>query len=317
MTETQSTAWSQYQEAEIKEKAVGFVRILGLVQLIVGLVGIGAGLFLIASGLLPYINVEIGLANALSIIVLQGLPVLLFGGLLFNVGRAILSLDTWAFSWVMYGNVIVAVLYFLIGGWLPFLLIGNAIAFVLLFTPGARAYWWQLFREDLGPRMKELRYSLYLIRRSPLVVGGVIIIVGYVVIALTVHLWAPYGPTERIWTETLRPPSPNHIWGTDQNGGDIFSMVMWASRIDLRIALSVVAVALIIGTLVGAAAGYFGGAVDEIVMRITDVFFAFPGLILAMAIVAESANVRSEPSGTPSAILEMIMLKFFFNSSAR
>ncbi|MHA2192331.1 MAG: ABC transporter permease [Candidatus Thorarchaeota archaeon] len=268
MTETSSQAWSDYQ-AVLEEKAVGLVKILGIVQAIVGLSGIGAALVIMASGILPYINLEMGLANALYIIVIHGIPVFLFGALLFNVGRAILTLDTWAFSWVMYGNLIVTVLYVLIGGWLPFLAIGNLLAFALLFSPGARAYWWQL-----------------LIRRSPLVVGGVIIIVGYVVIALTVHLWAPYGPTERIWTETLQAPSATHLWGTDQNGGDIFSMVMWATRIDLRIALSVVSVSLIIGTLVGAAAGYFGGAVDEIVMRITDVFFAFPGLILAMAIVA-------------------------------
>ncbi|UCH05974.1 MAG: ABC transporter permease [Candidatus Thorarchaeota archaeon] len=153
-------------------------------------------------------------------------------------------------------------------------------------TPAARSYWWALFVEDTRPRIKEIRYSLYLVRRSPLVVAGIIILIGYVLIAIFVPYFAPYGPEERIWTETLQPPGPNHIWGTDPNGGDVFSMVMWATQIDLKIAVSVVAVALAIGTLIGVAAGYFGGAVDEIVMRITDVFFAFPGLILAMAIVS-------------------------------
>ncbi|MFX1603703.1 MAG: ABC transporter permease, partial [Promethearchaeota archaeon] len=104
--------------------------------------------------------------------------------------------------------------------------------------------------------------------------------------AIFVPFFAPYGPTERVWTETLQPPGGTHIWGTDQNGGDIFSMTMWATRIDLEIAITVVAVSLAIGTLIGVAAGYFGGAVDEVIMRITDVFFAFPGLILAMAIVS-------------------------------
>jgi peptide/nickel transport system permease protein len=211
---------------------------------------------------------------------------ILFGLWLFGIGRSVYRVNAHDFPWIIYSNIIYMGLLFLIGGFLPYLAVASLLPILLLFTPSARSYWWQLFKEDLGPRMKELRYSLYLIRRSPLVVIGLAIIIGYVFIALTVHLWAPYGPTERNWWMTLEPPSATHIWGTDQNGGDIFSMVMWATRIDLRIALTVVAVALIIGTLLGAAAGYFGGAVDEVVMRITDVFFAFPGLILAMAIVS-------------------------------
>ncbi|TFH00808.1 MAG: ABC transporter permease, partial [Candidatus Thorarchaeota archaeon] len=138
----------------------------------------------------------------------------------------------------------------------------------------------------MGPRTKETKYSLFLIRRSPLVVAGVIIIAAYIFMAIFAPFITPYGPTERNWNDTLQPPSSTHLWGTDQNGGDVFSMVIWATQIDLKIAITVVAVALIMGSLIGAAAGDFGGAVDEVVMRITDVFFAFPGLILAMAIVA-------------------------------
>jgi peptide/nickel transport system permease protein len=78
---------------------------------------------------------------------------------------------------------------------------------------------------------------------------------------------------------------PIHYWGTDESGGDIFSRIIWAAGVDLRVSLSVVLVSLASGALIGAASGYFGGKLDEIVMRITDIFFAFPGLILAMAIV--------------------------------
>jgi len=78
---------------------------------------------------------------------------------------------------------------------------------------------------------------------------------------------------------------PDHIWGTDDSGGDIYSRLIWAAQVDLKIALSVVIVALAIGTFIGAVAGYYGGKIDELVMRVTDVFFAFPGLILCMAIV--------------------------------
>jgi peptide/nickel transport system permease protein len=85
---------------------------------------------------------------------------------------------------------------------------------------------------------------------------------------------------------------PVHIWGTDNYGGDIYSRIIWGAQEDLKIALSVVAVALSIGAVIGAASGYYGGKLDELVMRITDIFFAFPGLVLAMAIVM-ALGVRS------------------------
>jgi peptide/nickel transport system permease protein len=268
------------------EKVRPWARALGTFQAIVGLAGLAIGLIILAPFVAGFIAVEFGISAVLGVLVLNTLPLVLLGLWLVSIGRSILRLDTGAFSLVIYANLLYIGIEFLVGGIAPYLAIANVVAILMLFIPSVRSYWWVLFREDLGPRAKELKYSLYLIRRSPLVVAGLVIIIGYVVIALTVHMWAPYGPTERIWTETLAPPSPTHIWGTDQNGGDIFSMVMWASRIDLRIALMVVSVSLTIGAFIGAAAGYFGGAVDEIVMRITDVFFAFPGLILAMAIVA-------------------------------
>lgn len=274
------------QAEVVVEKAPQMVRVLGIFQAIVGLVGIAAGVLLLAPLVEPMIAGTVNLGIVGGTLVLNTIPMVFLGYWLFSIGKSVYRVFAHDFPWIIYSNFIYIGLLFLIGGLLPWLAILSVIAMLLLFIPSARSYWWRLFREDMGPRMKELRYSLYLIRRSPLVVAGLAIMAGYVVIALTVHLWAPYGPTERIWTETLEAPSADHIWGTDQNGGDIFSMVMWATRIDLRIALAVVAVALIAGTLIGAAAGYFGGAVDEVVMRITDVFFAFPGLILAMAIVS-------------------------------
>lgn len=82
----------------------------------------------------------------------------------------------------------------------------------------------------------------------------------------------------------LQPPSGEHLFGTDQLGRDVWSRVVHGSRISLRIGLMVVTVALVIGGLVGLLAGMFGGLVDEVAMRFTDIFFAFPALILAMAI---------------------------------
>jgi peptide/nickel transport system permease protein len=278
----------------------------------------------------------------------------------------------------------------------------------------------------MGPRAKELKYSLHLVRRSPMVLVGVVIIVALVSIAFLAPWITPYKPEERIWNDsraapgsfssqpkfdsmpiysqmqsdteilpnytrgqlsiqsseltTGLPPSlvfgiyvvntssdkvavtihsavynltltqfdsmnpvdreafllvskadirlhshiaalpnsvgtyvwvywfnatqktvpwivnaiiilqynywyPVHVWGADENGGDIYSRIIWASQVDLRISITIVLVAIISGSLIGAVAGYFGGKFDEMVMRITDIFFAFPGLILAMAIV--------------------------------
>ena len=78
---------------------------------------------------------------------------------------------------------------------------------------------------------------------------------------------------------------PIHYWGTDDTGGDVYSRIVWAASTDLRISVTIVIVAITAGAVIGAASGYYGGKLDELVMRITDIFFAFPGLILAMAIV--------------------------------
>jgi peptide/nickel transport system permease protein len=84
----------------------------------------------------------------------------------------------------------------------------------------------------------------------------------------------------------MQSPSLKHLFGTDENGGDIFSRVIWGARIDLLIALAVVGSAALIGSVIGSISGYMGGKIDEALMRVTDVFLAFPGLILAMAIAA-------------------------------
>ncbi|MHA2433980.1 MAG: ABC transporter permease [Candidatus Thorarchaeota archaeon] len=262
------------------------VRVLGIVQVLVGIISASYGFYAFASVVYDLILATEGIVSVIGVGIFTAAPLVVLGLFLVNIGRSVRSLETSAFAWVIYSNLISILLYFLVGGLAVWLTLGNVLAIALLMTPAARSYWWALFVEDTRPRIKEIRYSLYLIRRSPLVMAGITILVGYILIAIFVPYFAPYGPEERNWNETLQPPGGTHIWGTDQNGGDIFSMVMWATQIDLKIAVSVVAVALVIGMLIGVAAGYFGGAVDEIVMRVTDVFFAFPGLILAMAIVS-------------------------------
>ena len=133
---------------------------------------------------------------------------------------------------------------------------------------------------------EELRYSIYLLRRSPLALLGALIITLIILSSILAPYIAPYGPEKRIWEDKLQPPSATHLFGTDADGADIFSRVLYGYRLDMAIALSVVALAVAIGTLCGCLAGFAGGKTDETIMRVTDIFLAVPGLILAMAIGA-------------------------------
>ncbi len=284
---TQSNLWSSTVKGEEETEEVPLaVQVFSYLQIVISVLAMIVGL---AKGVGSYWALaaeDIPLVDFLGTILLTTIPFLVVGFLMIRVALAVKTLESWSFPWIIYGNIILMLLSILGGGFALYAIFDYALMIVWLFVPEIKEQWWNLFKEDMGPRMKETKYSLYLIRRSPLVVAGIFIIAAYIFLAIFAPYITPYGATERDWYATLQPPSAEHLWGTDQNGGDVFSMVIWATQIDLRIAISVVAVALILGSFIGAAAGYFGGAVDEVVMRITDVFFAFPGLILAMAIVA-------------------------------
>lgn len=122
------------------------------------------------------------------------------------------------------------------------------------------------------------------ILRSPLATAGLVLIVLFAAGALLASVIAPYDPLDQILITRLKPPSLEHLLGTDQLGRDVFSRMLFGARISLTIGLAVVGSASALGTLVGLMAGYAGGIVDEALMRFTDIFFAFPPLILAMAI---------------------------------
>ena len=119
--------------------------------------------------------------------------------------------------------------------------------------------------------------------RNPGTVLGSLLALLLVAVALLAPVLAG-DPLAQDLGARLQPPSGEHLLGTDQLGRDVWSRVVHGSRISLRIGLTVVTVALVIGGLVGLLAGMVGGLVDEIAMRLTDIFFAFPALILAMAI---------------------------------
>jgi peptide/nickel transport system permease protein len=115
---------------------------------------------------------------------------------------------------------------------------------------------------------------------------GTVLVAFFILIAIFAPLIAPYDPIEVDLSRTLLPPSSEHIFGTDQFGRDIFSRVVYGARIEVGIILLVTVISGTIGLAVGITAGYFGGVIDDVLMRITDVFLSFPNLILAMALSA-------------------------------
>jgi len=112
------------------------------------------------------------------------------------------------------------------------------------------------------------------------------VILLYMLAAITAPLLAPHSPLAQLLERRLGPPQPGYPLGLDQLGRDILSRVLFGARLSLLIGLVVVTVAGLLGTTVGVVAGFAGGRIDNVLMRITDVFFAFPSLILAMAIAA-------------------------------
>jgi peptide/nickel transport system permease protein len=119
---------------------------------------------------------------------------------------------------------------------------------------------------------------------NPLNIVALALIAVFAMCALFAPLLAAYDPLVQDLASRLRPPSPEHWLGTDSLGRDIASRILYGARISLVIGVVVVASAGVFGTVVGLVAGYAGGLVDEALMRLTEVFLAFPALILAMAI---------------------------------
>lgn len=119
-----------------------------------------------------------------------------------------------------------------------------------------------------------------------LAVFGLLIIIGLIFIALFAPLIAPYDPIVTHLANRLQPLSFEHYFGTDEVGRDIFSRIVWGSRLTLYVIGLVAIIAAPVGILIGTVSGYFGGIIDTILMRITDIFLAFPKLILALAFVA-------------------------------
>ena len=156
-------------------------------------------------------------------------------------------------------------------------------------APVTRRDW--LLSERPASRMQARLGRAYVTWRrfsaNRLALVGLLIIISLLVVAALADLLAPYSPTiGDLAGSRLLPPSAEHWFGTDDLGRDIFSRIIYGSRLTLYVVILVAIIAAPIGLLVGTVAGYAGGWPDAILMRITDIFLAFPKLILALAFVA-------------------------------
>ena len=136
--------------------------------------------------------------------------------------------------------------------------------------------------------------SLILIKQSPLTIAGIFIVGLVIIVGILAPVITPYPPMSANFDSMLKPPSKEHFFGTDHVGRDVLSRVIAGTRISVQIGLVVLAIVVSIGLVLGLTAGYWRGVIDTILMRITDVFLAFPSLVLAIALsVAIGGGMQS------------------------
>jgi len=142
------------------------------------------------------------------------------------------------------------------------------------------------------PRLRELKFTLHRIIRNPSAIIGFTLLLFFAGVALFApqiappkYTYNPYMMPHKGFSPTPKPPSDTNIFGTTSGQYDIFYGAVWGTRTAFKIGLFVVGIAVLVGVTLGAVSGYFGGIIDEIIMRITDVMWAIPTLVLAMAIV--------------------------------
>ncbi|MDP6846053.1 MAG: ABC transporter permease subunit [Candidatus Poseidoniia archaeon] len=212
--------------------------------------------------------------------------------------------------------------------WVPALAAGTVLAVVgifrgyatemvllfVLFVLVQLALNWRDFVAEIPPRRAELRRMAHQFRRNPLALLGLFIALTILLVALMAPFLAPLEPGQRDadrmvehfeFNHDLQPPcywsctgergeADGYILGSTSKGYDIWYGIIWGSRTSLDVALKVVISGTFIAVVLGVISGYYGGRVDEIMMRVTDVFLAIPGLILALAIVAVTNNPSIE-----------------------
>ncbi len=138
----------------------------------------------------------------------------------------------------------------------------------------------------ISPKESRIKDFLSIMIQNKAALVGAIIILVYILMAVFVPLLAPYSPYEIDLENKLTPPSPDHWMGTDDKGRDILSRILYGSRLSMGVGFAAVLFGAFFGIIFGLVAGYYGKWVDTIIMRMMDVMLAFPGILLALAIIA-------------------------------
>ena len=152
--------------------------------------------------------------------------------------------------------------------------------------------------------INKLKAARHHLRRNPLVIIGLATVLMWLLIMLTAPQISPYSPLRQDLADRLQTPNAAYLMGTDELGRDIFSRVLWGARITIPAGLAVVVIGSLLGTVIGLIAGYAGGLIDEPMMRVTELFMAFPSIILAMAITAALGR------DIQNAVLALIMVSW-------
>ena len=135
-------------------------------------------------------------------------------------------------------------------------------------------------------RLRTMRPILRRLRSRPLVIAAMGVLVLFVILAVAAPIVAPHDPIGLISGAVMRPPSWEFLFGTDELGRDVLSRVIHGARISLQIGVITISIALVLGTMVGIAAGFYGGVIDGALMAVMEILLAFPQILLAMAILA-------------------------------
>ena len=131
---------------------------------------------------------------------------------------------------------------------------------------------------------QRLRKGLRRFASRPMAVFGAVVVLAFLGLALAAPWVAPYDPVKTDWSQVRKAPNAAHPFGTDDLGRDTYSRVIWGTRISMQAGVASVLIAMAIGVPLGVMSGYYRGAIDQLIMRLTDTWLAFPFLILAIAL---------------------------------
>jgi len=122
--------------------------------------------------------------------------------------------------------------------------------------------------------------------KNKLMLSGAVIVLVLLIVSLLAPWLAPYDPGQIDLTHVLAAPSAGHLLGTDQLGRDVLSRMIWGARISLKVGFVATGLAILIGAMLGAVAGYYGGWIDSVIMRLVDIMLCFPTFFLILAVIA-------------------------------